>query len=119
MTWLVVGLVIGAFVPGIVRWYLRSRRDRVTTIATGQGDLPRDRTQEALLAAFRPDEVAESEDVRRDDQRIMADALRDIARRRDAEAAILWVLDEEVGGVPVPVASSADDARSSQTPASL
>lgn len=78
-----------------------------------------DRTQEALLAAFRPEEIPDPADALREDQRILADALRDIAKRRGAIAAMLWAIDEDAGGVATVVASSADDARSSLTPASL
>lgn len=76
-----------------------------------------DRTQDALLAAFRPDELPDPADALREDQRILADALRDIAKRRGAIAAVLWAVDEDAGGIATPVASSADDARSSLTPA--
>lgn len=76
-----------------------------------------ERTQEALLAAFRPEDIPDPADALREDQRILADALRDVAKRRGAVAAILWALDEDTGGVAAPVASSADDARSSMTPA--
>jgi len=78
-----------------------------------------DRAQDSLLAAFRPEEIPDPADALREDQRILADALRDIAKRRGAVAAMLWSLDEDVGGVATPVASSADDARSSFTPAYL
>jgi diguanylate cyclase (GGDEF)-like protein len=81
------------------------------------GPVSRERTQEALLAAFRPDEVPESADALREDQRILSDALREITKRRGATAAVLWALDEAAGGVAVPVASSADEARSSESPA--
>src|SRR5262245_5050506 len=119
VAWLFVGLVAGAFLPGIIRWALNRPRERAVTVDPGRVNLPRDRSQEALIAAFRPDELKDPEDAIRDDQRILADALRDVARRRDAQAAILWVLDEEIGGLAMPVATSADDARSSHTPASL
>lgn len=76
-----------------------------------------DRTQEALLAAFRPEEMPDPADALREDQRILADALRDIAKRRGAIAAVLWAIDEDAGGIATPVASSADDARTSLTPA--
>ncbi len=117
---LVVGLLAGAALVLGLQWYARRRAltERVRRVDEIL-DVARDRSQERLLAAFRIDEVPESEDARREDQRILADALRDIAHRRDAEAAILWVLDEMTGGVAMPVASSADDARTSQSPASL
>ncbi|MBX7119901.1 MAG: GGDEF domain-containing protein [Gemmatimonadaceae bacterium] len=78
-----------------------------------------DRSQDALLAAFRSDELPDPADALREDQRIIADALRDIAKRRGAAAAVLWALDEDAGGVATPVGSSADDARTSATPAHL
>src|SRR5688572_21969784 len=117
-----IGVVAGIVFVMAVRWWRRRRSVLVASIVDTRADArsgPRDRAQEALIAAFRTDDKPEPEDARREDQRILADALRDIARRRDAEAAILWVLDEETGGVAQPVASSADDARSSLTPASL
>ncbi len=121
MHWLLVGFVLG--VVGHQAWSRRRRRRQ----ATRRDELPvteerlatRDRAHEALIAAFRAEELPDPEDARREDQRILADALRDIARRRGADAAVLWVLDEETGGVAQPVASSADDARSSLTPAIL
>jgi diguanylate cyclase (GGDEF)-like protein len=117
-----IGVVAGIAFVLFVRWWRRRRSVRVASIVDTRADEragPRDRAQEALIAAFRTEDKPEPEDARREDQRILADALRDIARRRDADAAILWVLDEETGGVAQPVASSADDARSSLTPASL
>ena len=80
---------------------------------------PVERTQESLLAAFRPEELRDPSDALREDQRLLADALRDAARRRGATAAMLWALDPSKGGVAEVVATSADDARSSVTPAFL
>lgn len=81
--------------------------------------LPPERSQEALLAGFRPDEMPDPTDALRLDQRILADALHDIARQRGAAAAVLWTLDEAMGGKALPVASSADDARSGVEPARM
>ena len=120
MASLLAGLFAGVALVLGFQWYLHRRTMTAAATAKRQvNSLPRDRSQETLLAAFRADEIPESEDARREDQRILADALRDIAHRRDAQAAILWVLDETTGGVAMPVASSADDARTSQTPAYL
>jgi len=117
---LLIGLVLGVILVFALQWYLARRRAaREADALVPTGTPTRDRNQETLIAAFRIDEVPEPEDAKREDQRILADALRDIAKRRNAEAAILWVLDEATGGVAMPVASSADDARSSQTPAAL
>jgi diguanylate cyclase (GGDEF)-like protein len=118
---LAVGVVVG--VVATVAWQRRrawrTQRGREAALVLTDERRARDRTQESLMAAFRADEMPDPEDARREDQRILADALRDIAKRRHADAAILWVLDEEVGGLAQPMASSADDARSSLTPAML
>ena len=91
-----------------------------TRRGTGTHRLPsKDRSQDSLLAAFRTEEVHDPSDALREDQRILADALRDVAKRNGAVAAILWEIDEAIGGIAAPVASSADDARSSMTPAIL
>lgn len=117
-----LGIIVGALVwrtwlqpaPAAERDLTSARR------GTGSHRLPSmDRTQDALLAAFRTEEIHDPADALREDQRILADALRDVAKRTGAIAAILWELEEESGGVAVPVASSADDARSSITPAVL
>jgi diguanylate cyclase (GGDEF)-like protein len=117
-----IGVVAGAVLMALVRRWRRGRAVRVARLAMPRADeqpAGRGLTQEALLAGFRAEDMPDPEDARREDQRILADALRDIAKRRGADSAILWVLDEETGGVAQPVASSADDARSSLTPASL
>jgi diguanylate cyclase (GGDEF)-like protein len=110
----VVGLAVG-FVLGV-------RHGRGPRTAPG-GPTPlrrasdlaaRDRTQEALLAAFRPDEVPEPADVLLNDQRILSGALREIRHRRGAVSAVLWVVDPFRGGEAIPVAWSSvltgDDA---------
>ena len=75
----------------------------------------RESTQEALLAAFRPEEVPEPEDVLLHDQRILSDALKEIRHRRGAVSVVLWVLDQFQGGKAVAVAWSSasgdDDTR--------
>ena len=90
----------------------RSERSPVERDASLSGFVPKERSQEALLAAFRPDELPDPTDALRKDQQIIADALGSIAKQRGAVAAILWAVDDVVGGVALPVASSADDARS-------
>lgn len=83
------------------------------------GFVPKERSQESLLAAFRPDELPDPTDALRKDQQIIADALGSIATARGAAAAILWAVDDVVGGVALPVASSADDVRSGASPARM
>lgn len=115
----VAGAAVGA---AAVRWVLSGSGSDAGVSpaspgATGSRLKAPDRSQDALLAAFRPEDIPDPTDALREDQRIIADALRDIAKRRGAVGAVLWALDEEGGGVAVPVASNADDARSSLTPA--
>lgn len=120
MTGLLVAFLLGAVTALAVGFWLARRRPAQGTIAAGrQAAPPTERTQDALLAAFRPEQLPDPADALREDQRILADALRDVAKRRGAVAAVLWVLDEATGGVATPVASSADDARSSLTPAMM
>lgn len=100
----VVGALMGA-VAGA--WIMRERLRREAEVASARRPSEsgaRDRTQEALLAAFRPEDVPEPEDALLNDQRILADALREIRHRRGAVSAVLWVLDQSAGGTPVPVA---------------
>jgi diguanylate cyclase (GGDEF)-like protein len=113
-----IGAVAGAVALRwlVVQGLLGSRRAREPGLERRTAP---DRTQDALLAAFRPEEIPDPADALREDQRILADALRDIAKRRGAVAAVLWAIDEDAGGIATPVASSADDARSSLTPAIL
>lgn len=121
MTGALLGFVAGAVAVVLYRFTRSRGRDagQRGRHAGAFGVMPKDRTQESLLAAFRPDEVPDPSDALREDHRIIADALRDIAKQRGAAAAVLWALDEAVGGVAAPVASSADDARSGVTPARL
>ncbi len=116
-----VAFVLGALAAlALVAWLERRARGSAPGPEGGRmAAAPRERTQDALLAAFRPEELGDPTDALREDQRILADALRDIAKRRGATAAVLWQLDQTTGGVAAPVASSADDARSSLTPAFL
>jgi diguanylate cyclase (GGDEF)-like protein len=122
---LLVGVVIGGIVMFVALKKLTALPVSIDFVNTKDAvpvrrsvdALPRDRSQDALLAAFRPEDVPEPADALREDQRMLADALRDLAKRRGASAAVLWVLDETLGGVPSPVASSADEERSSLTPA--
>ncbi len=93
----VIGVVLGA-------WLVR----RAERAAVGHPPrrrstdwIPRDTTQEALIAAFRPEELPAPEEVLLNDQRILADALREIRHRRGAMAAALWVLDQTMGGEAV------------------
>lgn len=97
----------------------RGREMRAPVQGGLRGLLPPERSQESLLAGFRPDEMPDPTDALRVDQRILADALHDIARQRGAAAAVLWTLDETLGGIAMPVASSADDARSGVEPARM
>lgn len=116
-----VGFAAGAVAVMVLRFF----RSRGWSVAPRErhsatfGVMPKDRTQEALLAAFRPDELPDPSDALREDHRLIADALVAIAKQRGAAAAVLWSLDDAMGGVAVPVASSADDARSGVTPARL
>lgn len=117
-----LGIIVGALVW---RTWMRpaapdEREPRGARRGSGAHRVPSvDRTQDALLAAFRTEEIHDPADALREDQRILADALRDVTKRTGAVAAMLWELDEESGGVAHTVASSADDARSSMTPAVL
>ena len=118
-----------AFVAGAVAAVvLQSRRARGDARAAAERRaglaglarfVPTERSQDSLLAAFRPDEIPDPTDALRKDQQIIADALGGIAARRGAAAAILWAVDDVGGGVALPVASSADDARSGVSPARL
>lgn len=121
MTGALLGFAAGAVAVMVLR-VLRSRGWQVAQRERHSGAfgaMPKDRTQESLLAAFRPDELPDPSDALREDHRIIADALRDIAKQRGAAAAVLWSLDDSVGGVASPIASSVDDARSGVTPARL
>ena len=107
---MIVALMVGALgaLLGAVAgaWMMREALRRAHESASPRRPsetVARDRTQEALLAAFRPEDVPEPEDSVLSDQRILADALREIRHRRGAVSAALWVLDAAGGGVPVPV----------------
>ena len=124
LAWVVLGVGIGAAgMIALARVLSRaSARGAHATVRRSRritGPFNREHSQESLLAAFRPDEMPEPEDALREDQRILADALREISKQRGALAVVLWALDEETGGVAMPVASSADDARSSNSIASM
>ncbi|MCL4213601.1 MAG: GGDEF domain-containing protein [Gemmatimonadales bacterium] len=98
----VIGVVLGAW---LVR---RSERASVGHPPRRRSTdwIPRDTTQEALIAAFRPEELPAPEEVLLNDQRILSDALREIRHRRGAMAAALWVLDQTMGGEAIPAAWS-------------
>ncbi len=117
-----VGLFIGGGAFALALRQMRRPREEAPRgapkpLRRNSMPISRERTQEALLAAFRPDAMPEPEDVLREDQRILADALREIVKRRGAVAAVLWVIDTIHGGIACPVASSADEERSSASPA--
>ena len=120
-----IGTLLAFAAGAIAAVVLRSRRRRdgarvPTEREAGlAGFVPKERSQESLLAAFRPDEIPDPTDAFRKDQQIIADALGGIAKRRGAAAAILWAVDDIGGGVAIPVASSADDARSGASPARM
>ncbi len=97
----------------------RAATERGAGLAGLAGFVPTERSQASLLAAFRPDEVPDPTDALRKDQQIISDALGGIAKRHGAAAVILWVVDDVGGGVALPVASSADDARSGVSPSRL
>lgn len=69
-----------------------------------------DETRDLLRAAYRLDEMPEPEDARRDDQRQLQRALRDIGDLHAARAAVLWAVAPGEGSRPAPVAWSVGEA---------